>query len=1391
MADRYWVGGSGFWNTSSTTNWSATSGGPGGASAPTSVDNVFFNAAATYTVTADFGQCQNITVTNGPVTFNSPTSNRIFQAYGNTVNIAANTQFTCPANTSLNIDWTPILAGAATCTFNSSGTNTQRVNMSGGTIFAGGVVTSVTFCTASTQTFDRVAFFLPSTTFTCAGSTITIDNQNKASGGQTDNFSLTGQTAVSMAGTTINLGTATALVSPAYSYFQIESYPASAVEPATTGINVVCVRRYYNPFFSMGWYDASTGLLYAGRLGNLTLRGETGLFSNTTIQNMYGCAAFTATDIYVNFNASPAQDAGTKAKVFTGAFTLNGSTFVPDASPSITFQSTTTLTTGTGGTAGSGLSSFNIPVYTFTGAVSMTGGTSSGSSLQPNFATVAISSTLTTTAPTGISNTIGGANGSGFTVAGNTSLTNTNFAPDGFWTQSGASTFTITSSPTSNTTSAINVGGLFTIGTGTTSITSTNSIFRNGFTSGGVVNVTGAATAGGITFESYAGSVSFGAATISTWTDVYIDLSYFNSNYTNFVINGIGGFTLAGSTKNSGMTVNSLTNSNGPITLTASNTNPTLFFYGANGNGNGFESGGLATVSGAATTSGIVFRTGGSGIGFNAATLATWTDVFIDMGASSVTGFTVTGAGGFTLAGALKNSGASIGIWNVFGPTNLTTSANNNIKFQGVQSGGGTFAVTGASTGSFDIAAVPASIPSIQFVTFSNTFTLSNVNFSIFTTRAVTFTGAVTITNPASIAVNTSGTLTISNALSISSTTLLDFLVTNNCYLNFVNLTTSSTATSWTLTNTRLGLLTQNPFTVANIVSLVDNGGLYISGGVATFTSAVSSSGVSRYNKFQGAGLIFNASVTLVNCDLVSPAITFAGGSGRNFAYSLSSPVANNNTSSTPLQTASYPEISVNTFTVTSGGGSFSITGGGSAIHRTFFKPNTSVAGTSSTLNLPTGLTSLTLQDVDFWRVTAGGAIAKPLTGTRLGNVGTITNITPATPKTVFWVGGAGAWDAARWATASGGAGSVLNYPLPQDTVTFDASSGTGAVTYPANIRVGTINVTAVPAGTTSLYCNASLVNNKFGSAELWLSDSLFCPSVTTGTFILGNTSADFYNSFVTYNGSPSYDLQTLIIADGSSGATHSLATGAMSVMPYGSIRFASLGTTTISNSITSPLYLLGQYASSYGVNEVFNLNVTANQIGSSSFNYAIYNTGGIEFASNPVINYGSCSIYVNGFIQSSNPANTAYTAYVLSASVSGCSQLGNIYFVGDRDGSSGIIHYLYINQNISFLNLGLIVNNTYDQVVVNPSVSGQTVSTYSYSSKNFSGNNVSSDLLSGSGIVLIKLGGGNVVLGNVTVSQINASPARSWYTTGAVFLSTGWNTGTAPNSKGGFLLFQ
>lgn len=64
MATRYWVGGSGTWDASSTANWATTSGGAPGASAPVAADTVIFDAGSgsgTCT-TANGSTCRNVTL---------------------------------------------------------------------------------------------------------------------------------------------------------------------------------------------------------------------------------------------------------------------------------------------------------------------------------------------------------------------------------------------------------------------------------------------------------------------------------------------------------------------------------------------------------------------------------------------------------------------------------------------------------------------------------------------------------------------------------------------------------------------------------------------------------------------------------------------------------------------------------------------------------------------------------------------------------------------------------------------------------------------------------------------------------------------------------------------------------------------------------------------------------------------------------------------------------------------------------------------------------------------------------------------------------------------------------------------------------------------------------
>jgi uncharacterized protein YlxW (UPF0749 family) len=55
MADRYWVGGTANWDGTAGTKWATTSGGAGGASVPTSADDVFFTNLSTGTCTISSG----------------------------------------------------------------------------------------------------------------------------------------------------------------------------------------------------------------------------------------------------------------------------------------------------------------------------------------------------------------------------------------------------------------------------------------------------------------------------------------------------------------------------------------------------------------------------------------------------------------------------------------------------------------------------------------------------------------------------------------------------------------------------------------------------------------------------------------------------------------------------------------------------------------------------------------------------------------------------------------------------------------------------------------------------------------------------------------------------------------------------------------------------------------------------------------------------------------------------------------------------------------------------------------------------------------------------------------------------------------------------------------
>ena len=247
MATKYWVGGSGTWDASTTTNWADSSGGAGGAVAPTAADDVIFDAASNtgtsaFTVTIGVGAvCQDFSTGGaggaldgvmtlagtdawsvyGSLTF--PATN-LTRTYTGTITFAATTTGKTITTNGVTLTggsivfdgvgggWT--LSSALTVTTNitvtngafatanfavtaaslsSSNSNTRSISLGSSTVTLSGA-TPVVFTTPTNLTFSA-----GTSTITCSGASPTF-----AGGGLTFNnvsFNTTGASAKTITGT--------------------------------------------------------------------------------------------------------------------------------------------------------------------------------------------------------------------------------------------------------------------------------------------------------------------------------------------------------------------------------------------------------------------------------------------------------------------------------------------------------------------------------------------------------------------------------------------------------------------------------------------------------------------------------------------------------------------------------------------------------------------------------------------------------------------------------------------------------------------------------------------------------------------------------------------------------------------------------------------------------------------------------------------------------------------------------------------------------------------------------------------------------------------------------------------------------------------------------------
>ena len=472
MANRYWVGGTGTWNTTSTTNWSASSGGSSGASVPTASDSVFFDQATTYTVTMTGALlCLDFTVSAGTVTF----------ATGTSPTLAISGSWSIVAAT--------VWSSTGTITFNSTTT--------GRTLTTNGVTINCSIV------FDGVggAWSLGSALTTGVTRTTTLNNGSITLNG----FNLTtGIFSSNNANTrTITLG-ANNIVLSHTSAGQTVLNMADVTSLTLTGTGGFTADASVTRTYTFGTTSGSTT-----NAPNLSLTG-----SGTAVQTVtngswwnkldFGSTAFTATSTTQNIQSLTLSSAGTYTALSVNVVSAGGTLiFNSQSCGSLSIGHTGTTTVGSAG-------AFNTFTTTLTPTLDCAGFSFYGSG------------TMTWPATTTV---ILGTNGT-FGTTGQLNVTGQTLAPT-----TGQTYRSGTFNPTSCTVN-LTLGGNLIIGGGVTLISTT---FTYGGTStltlgtGNFSQSTGSTVTFNKSYSGFAGIYNHSAGTLTIADGVTFDIAAYSS----------------------------------------------------------------------------------------------------------------------------------------------------------------------------------------------------------------------------------------------------------------------------------------------------------------------------------------------------------------------------------------------------------------------------------------------------------------------------------------------------------------------------------------------------------------------------------------------------------------------------------------------------------------------------------------------------------------------------------------------------------------------------------------------------------------------------------------------------------------------------------------------
>lgn len=290
MADRYWVGGTASWDGTAGTKWATTSGGAGGATVPTTADNVFFTNLSTGTCTIAAGNTGAASVT--------------CTGFGGTLSFSA----AITIAGSLTLDAGMTVAGAARITFTGTGTLTSAgknigvftVNVPGGTFGLGDACVctnggsqaiNITAGTFNTNNFNLTYTNGASNSiFNISGTTTRTVNL----GSSTLTFAVGNGTcwdATTTTNLTFNAGTSSLVFTgtPAggaafngggLSYYNV-SFNVSAASTTARTINGA------NTFNNLTFTNTATGLITHAFAANQTINGNLVCSGNNAVQRNF------------------------------------------------------------------------------------------------------------------------------------------------------------------------------------------------------------------------------------------------------------------------------------------------------------------------------------------------------------------------------------------------------------------------------------------------------------------------------------------------------------------------------------------------------------------------------------------------------------------------------------------------------------------------------------------------------------------------------------------------------------------------------------------------------------------------------------------------------------------------------------------------------------------------------------------------------------------------------------------------------------------------------------------------------------------------------------------------------------------------------------------------